>query len=196
MTGGMGAVSPTRAMSDLDVKRALREVLEPTARGMVSDGRPYRGLLYAGLMLTAEGPKVLEYNCRFGDPETQAIVPRIADDLGALLHAVASGRLPERVRFHERAACCVVMAAGGYPGPVAPATEIRGLDEAAKLSDVVVFHAGTRAELGRVVTAGGRVLGVTGLGPSMDEARRRAYQAVDTIHFDGAQVRRDIGART
>jgi phosphoribosylamine--glycine ligase len=195
MTGGMGAVSPTRAISDLDVKRAVREALEPTARGMIADGRPYRGLLYAGLMLTVDGPKVLEYNCRFGDPETQAIVPRIADDLGALLHAVATGRMPERVRFHDRSACCVVMAAGGYPGPVAPATEIRGLDAAAKLKDVVVFHAGTRAEMGRVMTAGGRVLGVTGFGPSMDDARRRAYQAVDTIHFDGAQVRRDIGAR-
>jgi phosphoribosylamine--glycine ligase len=196
MTGGMGTLSPTPAISDLDVQRAVREVLEPTARGMVAEGRPYRGLLYAGLMLTSSGPKTLEFNCRFGDPETQVLIPRIADDLAGLLHATAIGRMPDRVRFAERAAVCVVMAAGGYPGPVAAATEITGLDRAAALGDVIVFHAGTQKDGDKLFTAGGRVLGVTGLGPTVASARSRAYQAVDTIHFAGAQVRRDIGARS
>jgi phosphoribosylamine--glycine ligase len=123
------------------------------------------------------------------------VLPRIDEDLGALLHAVATGRRPERVRFSPRAAACVVMAAGGYPGPLTPPVAIEGLDDAAAVPDVVVFHAGTRAEGGRVMTAGGRVLGVTATGTSMAEARARAYQAVDRIHFSGAQVRRDIGAR-
>jgi phosphoribosylamine--glycine ligase len=196
MTGGMGTVSPTAVMSDVDVQRAVREVLEPTARGMVAEGRPYRGLLYAGLMLTAGGPKVLEFNCRFGDPETQVLIPRIEDELAELLHATATGRLPERVRFADRAAVCVVMAAGGYPGPVAAPTEIGGIAEAHALGDVMVFHAGTRREGERLMTAGGRVLGVTATGSSVTAARTRAYQAVERIHFDGAQVRRDIGSRT
>jgi phosphoribosylamine--glycine ligase len=195
MTGGMGTLSPTPVMSELDVQRALREVLVPTARGMVQEGRPFRGLLYAGLMLTREGPKVLEYNCRFGDPETQVLIPRIADDLAALLHATATGKLPERVRFKDAAAVCVVMAAGGYPGPIAAPAEIRGLAEAGALKDVIVFHAGTKRDGEHLYTAGGRVLGVTALAPSVAEARAQAYRAVELIRFEGAQVRRDIGAR-
>ena len=196
MTGGMGAISPTPAVDDLTVQRALKEVLEPTARGLAQEGRPFRGLLYAGLMLTREGPKVLEFNCRFGDPETQAVVPRIEDDLGALLHAVAVGELPERVRFSERACVSVVVAAGGYPSAVAAPVEIHGLEQAGALEDVMVFHAGTRLDGHRVMTAGGRVLGVTALGADLASARARAYQAIDRLSFDGMQVRRDIGARS
>jgi phosphoribosylamine--glycine ligase len=196
MTGGMGVVSPTPVMDDLQVARAVREVLEPTARGMVAEGRPFRGLLYAGLMLTARGPQVLEFNCRFGDPETQALMARWDDDLAAVLHGVATGQPPARVRFSSRAAVCVVLAAPGYPGPVQAGGAIEGLSAAAELEDVVVFHAGTKREDGRVVTAGGRVLGVTALGDGVEGARARAYEAVAKIRFDGMQYRKDIGART
>ncbi len=196
MTGGMGVVSPTPVMSDLEVARAVREVLEPTARGLVAEGRPFRGVLYAGLMLTARGPRVLEFNCRFGDPETQVLMARLDEDLGALLHAVATGRRVERVRFSARAAVCVVMAAAGYPGPYATGTPIEGLDAAARIEGVTVFHAGTRRDdAGRVVTAGGRVLGVTAVGDDVEQARARAYDAVAHIHFAGAHYRRDIGMR-
>jgi phosphoribosylamine--glycine ligase len=197
MTGGMGVVSPTPVMSDLDVARALKEVLEPTARGMAAEGRPFRGLLYAGLMLTASGPRVLEFNCRFGDPETEALIVRLdpAQDLAQLLFGVATGRPPARVRFSERVAVCVVIAAGGYPGPYDQGRTITGVEQAEALPDVVVFHAGTRRDGDRLVTAGGRVLVVSALGDDAAEARARAYQAVDLIRFEGAQHRRDIGAR-
>jgi phosphoribosylamine--glycine ligase len=195
MTGGMGALSPTPVMDDLTVARAVREVLEPTARGLVAEGRAFRGLLYAGLMLTDKGPRVLEFNCRFGDPETQAVLARLDDDAAALLHGVATGRMAARVRFSPRAAVCVVMAAGGYPGEYARGRRIDGLERAAELPDVVVFHAGTRAVGDAVVTDGGRVLGVTALGDDLAAARARAYAAVDAIAFADAHYRRDIGAR-
>jgi phosphoribosylamine--glycine ligase len=195
MTGGMGVVSPTPVMSDLDVRRAVKEVLEPTARGMAAEGRTYRGLLYAGLMLTVDGPRVLEFNCRFGDPETQAVMVRLEDDLGELLHAVARGQTVGRLRFSRRAAVCVVMAASGYPGPYQNGQPISGVDEAEALGDVVVFHAGTRQEGDALLTAGGRVLGVTALGDDVGAARARAYQAVERVRFTGAHYRRDIGAR-
>jgi phosphoribosylamine--glycine ligase len=195
MTGGMGVVSPTPVLDDLAVARAVKDVLEPTARGLVDEGRPFRGLLYAGLMLTARGPRVLEFNCRFGDPEVQALLVRLEDDLAAVLHATASGRMPARVRFGERASTCVVMASAGYPGPYQSGRPIDGLEAAAALPDVAVFHAGTRREGERIVTAGGRVLGVTALGDTMEAARAQAYAAVQKISFEGAQYRRDIGAR-
>lgn len=195
MTGGMGVVSPTAVMSDLDVARAVREVLEPTARGLVAEGRPFRGLLYAGLMLTERGPRALEFNCRFGDPETQVLMARLDDDLGAALHAIATGRPLARLRFSPRAAVCVVMAAPGYPGGYPTGAPIVGLEAAGKLDGVVVFHAGTRREGEHVVTAGGRVLGVTAVGDTVEAARARAYSAVETIHFEGAHWRRDIGRR-
>jgi phosphoribosylamine---glycine ligase len=195
MTGGMGVVSPTPVMSDVEVARAVREVLEPTARGLAAEGRPFRGLLYAGLMLTAKGPRVLEFNCRFGDPETQVLMARLDDDLGARLHAIATGQPVGEVRFSPRAAVCVVMAAAGYPGKYATGTPIDGLAEAARLDGVTVFHAGTRRDGDRVVTAGGRVLGVTAVGDDVDAARARAYRAVETIRFEGAHWRRDIGRR-
>ena len=195
MTGGMGVVSPTAVMSDLEVARAVKEVLEPTARGLAVEGRPFRGLLYAGLMLTAKGPRALEFNCRFGDPETQALMARLDDDLGALLYANATGLKIDRVRFSPRAAVCVVMASGGYPGAYPSGVPIDGLDDAGRVDGVTVFHAGTRRDGDRVVTAGGRVLGVTGVGESVDDARARAYRAVESIRFEGAHFRRDIGQR-
>jgi len=159
--------------------------------------RDYRGVLYAGLMLTADGPKVLEFNCRFGDPETQAIVPRMDFDLVAACIATADGRLNDvELKWKRDAAVCVVMAAGGYPGSFERGVPIEGLKEAAQLANVTVFHAGTkRAPDGRIVTDGGRVLGVTGLGETIEAAARRAYEGVAQIRFDGAQVRRDIAAR-
>jgi phosphoribosylamine--glycine ligase len=196
MTGGMGAISPTPVMSDIDVARATKEVLEPTARAMAAEGRTFRGVLYAGLMLTKDGPKVLEFNCRFGDPETQALLARLDGNLREILYANAVGKPLPRVKFTPRSSVCVVMTAPGYPGAYESGAPIDGLDAAAALDDVVVFHAGTRRdEAGRVVTAGGRVLGVTALGDDIDAARAQAYRAVEQIQFKGAHYRRDIGRR-
>jgi phosphoribosylamine--glycine ligase len=196
-TGGMGAYSPSPLVdaraADAIVDRALRPVVEALAGA----GRPFRGCLFAGLMLTADGPMLLEFNCRMGDPETQAILVRGADDLFPWLDGAARGRLPEGApRYETASAVCVVLAAPGYPGKVTTGAPIDGLDDAAALRDVVVFHAGTRRAEGRVVTAGGRVLGVTGLGPDLAAARTRAYEAVAKIRFEGQQYRRDIGARS
>jgi len=194
MTGGMGAVSPTPVVDEPMLARVQREVLLPAARELSRRGRPFRGLLYAGLMVTADGPRVLEFNCRFGDPETQPLMARFRGDLGEALLAVAEGRAPE-FAFDERAACTVVLAAKGYPGAVVQGAAIDGLDEAAALDGVTLFHAGTRAQNGRVVVAGGRVLGVTATGADLAAARALAYRAADLIHFDGMQLRRDIGSR-
>jgi phosphoribosylamine--glycine ligase len=196
MTGGMGVLSPTPVLNDVALAQSVSRVLEPTARALVAEGRPFRGLLYAGLMLTATGPKVLEFNCRFGDPETQSLLARLDDDLGALLYANAVGAPLPRVRFSPRAAVCVVMTAPGYPGAYESGAPISGLDAAGAADGVVVFHAGTRRdEAGRIVTSGGRVLGVTATGADVDEARTHAYAAVEKISFKGAHYRRDIGAR-
>ncbi|HEX4458624.1 MAG TPA: phosphoribosylamine--glycine ligase [Polyangia bacterium] len=196
MTGGMGVVSPTPALDEAGIARAVREILEPTARGLAAEGKPFSGLLYAGLMVTADGPRVIEFNCRFGDPETQALMVRLDDDLGAILYAIATGKAVERVRFSPRASVCVVVAAGGYPGAYRSGLPIGGLDAAGAVDGVTVFHAGTRRDdSGHIVTAGGRVLGVTALGDDVENARQRAYRAVDSIHFEGAHHRRDIGRR-
>ncbi|HWE26515.1 MAG TPA: phosphoribosylamine--glycine ligase [Polyangia bacterium] len=196
MTGGMGVVSPTPALDEAGIARAVREILEPTARGLAAEGKPFSGLLYAGLMVTADGPRVIEFNCRFGDPETQALMVRLDDDLGAILYAIATGKAVERVRFSPRASVCVVVAAGGYPGAYRSGLPIGGLDAAVAVDGVTIFHAGTRRDdSGHIVTAGGRVLGVTALGDDVENARQRAYRAVDSIHFEGAHHRRDIGRR-
>jgi len=192
MTGGMGTVSPTPVLGPAEVERALQDVLIPTARGMCSDGKPFQGVIFAGLMWTATGPKVLEYNCRFGDPETQVIVPRLEDDLGELLRAAAAGQLPSTLAVSAEAAVCVVMTAAGYPGAYAGGVAIRGLEA---VSDAIVFQAGTKLVDGELVTAGGRVLGVTALGADVDAARALAYAAVREISFDGAHFRSDVGAR-
>jgi len=195
-TGGMGAYSPAPVLDAAMAARVMTEIVEPTVAGMQAEGRPFKGVLYAGLMLTAEGPKLIEYNVRFGDPECQALVMRLKSDLLPALIAVADGQLAHvDLRWHEAFALCVVMAANGYPGGYAKNTEIRGV-EAAEADDVVVFHAGTaRHGDGRLLATGGRVLGVTALGADAGEARDRAYAAVDRIDWPDGFCRRDIGWR-
>jgi len=192
-TGGMGAYSPVPWVDDATAQRIWDEVLTRSVRAMGSEGVRYQGVLYAGLMLTDEGPKLLEFNCRFGDPETQAVLPRLRSDLGELLLACVEGNLANcRVDWTPETCVTVVMASGGYPGTYETGLEIRGLEEAARADGAVVFHAGTAERRGRVVTSGGRVLAVSGLGATAAEARMRAYEACSLISFDGAHYRRDI----
>jgi len=195
-TGGMGAFSPVPA-ADGETDRNIHEIFSRTFAGLKAEGIEYHGVLYAGLMMTGAGPKVLEFNCRFGDPETQTIVPRMDFDLVEAALAVINGSLGNvELKWKPEAAVCVVMAAGGYPGPFERGKVIEGLKEAAELANVTVFHAGTsRNAEGRIVTDGGRVLGVAALGYDVDDAGHRAYNGVERIHFDGAHYRRDIGAR-
>lgn len=195
-TGGMGAYSPTPLLND-ELNKQIADIFRRTLAGLNAEGIEYRGVLYAGLMITDRGPQVLEFNCRFGDPETQAVLPRLESDLVDAAEATIDGTLERlRLQWKSDAAVCVVVAAGGYPGPYQRGRPIAGLKDAAQLDKVCVFHAGTRQDAtGRVVTDGGRVLGVTGLGATIDQAARRAYEAVERIHFDGAQFRRDIAAR-
>jgi phosphoribosylamine--glycine ligase len=195
-TGGMGAYSPTPVLTASDLARVEREVFVPVVHAMNKEGRRFKGILYAGLMLTANGPKVLEFNVRFGDPETQAILPRLRSDLLDLMERVVAGTLSEAtIEWDPRPAVCVVMAAKGYPGKVEAGQPICGLEEAGALPDTVVFHAGTARKGDTVVAAGGRVLGVTAVGKDLVEARHRVYTAVRTIRFEGAQYRTDIGAK-
>jgi phosphoribosylamine---glycine ligase len=195
-TGGMGAYSPAPVVTDIIDRRIMQEVIEPTVKGMAAEGYPYTGFLYAGLMIMADGtPKVIEYNCRFGDPETQPIMLRMRSDLVAHCKAALEGKLDTQTAlWDERSSLGVVMAAGGYPGSYATGDVISGLPEQ-EAEDTKVFHAGTRMEDDAVVTAGGRVLCVTALGNSVSEAQRKAYELVDTISWDGAFCRRDIGYR-
>jgi len=196
-TGGMGTYSPSAWLDAATRERVRAEVVVPTVRGLAEDGRLFHGVLFIGLMLTAAGPRVLEYNVRFGDPETQVLVPRLDGDWLPLLHACATGGLAAlpAPRFKSEAAVCVVMAAAGYPGAVAKGDPIEGLPAAEDVSGVSVFHAGTaRDALGRVVTAGGRVLGVTATGPGIAAARATAYRAVSRISWRGEQHRTDIAA--
>ncbi|MHC4353809.1 MAG: phosphoribosylamine--glycine ligase, partial [Planctomycetota bacterium] len=187
-TGGMGAYSPAPVVTESLMDQITREVLVPTVDGMNRNGTPYKGVLYAGIMVTAGGPRVLEFNVRFGDPETQPILMRLKSDLLEVMLAVCDGTLDEvTLEWDKRPAVCVVMASGGYPDDYE-----KGLEEAGRLEDVIVFHAGTKDQDGDIVTAGGRVLGVTALGETIDEAKARAYRAVETITFDGAYCRRDI----
>lgn len=195
-TGGMGAYSPAPIVDGPMHGEVMRTIILPTVHAMAAEGRPYRGVIYAGLMLTREGPKVLEYNCRFGDPEHQTIMVRLQDDLLPLLHAVARGeRLPSAVRWRPEAAVCVVLASGGYPEDYQTGKPISGIEEAERLGGVTVFHAGTALTDGRLVTAGGRVLGVTAVGADIPAAVARAYEAVATIRFEGMHFRRDIGRK-
>ena len=195
-TGGMGTYSPSVWLDD-PTTRTLREtVIGPTVRGLAAEGRPFRGVLFIGVMLTDAGPKVLEYNARFGDPETQVLIPRLDGDWLAVLHACSRGELGTvRLNWRQGATVCVVMASSGYPGAYAKGLPIEGLDDAEKLADVMVFHAGTERDgIGRVVTAGGRVLGVTAIGADLAAARDRAYEAVSRIRWDGEHHRKDIAA--
>ena len=194
-TGGMGAYSPTALVTPELMDTIIDKVLVPTVHGMNRIGRPFQGILYAGLMLTGQGPRVLEFNTRFGDPEAQPVLMRLKTDLFELLLAAAEGRLDRfgPLEWDPRPAVCVVMASEGYPGNYETGIPIRGLAEAATLRDVQVFHAGTRRrEDGTIVTDGGRVLGVTALGDDLSAAKLRAYQAVKTIRWDGAWCRKDI----
>ncbi len=195
-TGGMGAYSPTRLVNDRSMHQIESEILVPIMDALRSEGVTYKGVLYAGLMLTAAGPKVLEFNCRFGDPEIQPLLMRLKSDLLEVCMAVVEGKLDSMtLEWDPRPAICVVMASGGYPGDYQKGKPITGLADAGAMEDVVVFHAGTKALGKQVVTAGGRVLGVTALGDTLDAAARRCYAAVDKIHFEGAYCRRDIGAK-
>jgi phosphoribosylamine---glycine ligase len=190
MTGGMGVVSPTSVMSDVEVARAVREVLEPTARGLAAEGRPFTGLLYAGLMLTAKGPRALEFNCRFGDPETQAVLALLESPLGQLLNAAATGTLADfgELQWRDGAAVTVVLAAENYPGKPRTGDTIVGSEAAG------VLHAGTaRGDDGAIVSSGGRVLSVVGTGPDLAAARSAAYAIIGSIRLPGSHFRTDIG---
>jgi len=193
-TGGMGAYCPTPVVDDQRLHWIEEHVLVPTVHAMKRARRPFRGVLYAGLMMTQQGPKVLEYNVRFGDPECQPILMRLKTDLVDLLEAAVEERLDRLapLEWDPRPAVCVVMASRGYPGPYEKGFPIRGLEEAAKLPDVKVFHAGTALKDGQVVTSGGRVLGVTALGENIARAKLQAYTGVKCIRWDGAWCRKDI----
>ena len=192
-TGGMGAYSPAPVVTEALMDQITREILVPVVDGMNRHGTPYKGVLYAGLMMTAGGPRVLEFNVRFGDPETQPILMRLKSDLLEVLLATCDGTLDQvTLAWDPRPAVCVVMASGGYPGDYQKGQKITGLEDVRQLEEVVVFHAGTREQDGDIVTSGGRVLGVTALGQTIAEAKTAAYEAVDQIEFDGAYCRRDI----
>jgi phosphoribosylamine--glycine ligase len=195
-TGGMGTYSPTPFLTDAQLTETARKVLEPFVRGCAAEGIDYRGLLYPGVMLTKSGPKILEFNARFGDPETQVYLTRLENDLVELLDASASGTLAKHeLKWKPAASVCVVMASDGYPGNYEKGKLIRGLDDVAKLPDIKVFHAGTVKSGNEIVTNGGRVLGVTALGKDLRAAQAAAYAAVEKIYFDGAQFRRDIAVK-
>ena len=190
-TGGMGAITPAPCYTPEIAQRCVKEIFEPTMAAMKAEGRPFQGVLYFGLMLTAEGPKVVEYNARFGDPECQALLMRLDTDLMDIFEACVKGTLDQvDIRWKREATCCLVLASGGYPLSYEKGKVIEGLDQVA---DAVVFHAGTAEKDGRIVTNGGRVLGVTALGEDLEAAIRNAYQAAQPIHFDQMHFRTDIG---
>jgi phosphoribosylamine--glycine ligase len=194
MTGGMGAYSPTPVITDAIIRAVERDILVPVVDGLVRDGIKYRGVLYAGLMLTANGPKVLEFNCRFGDPETQPLMMRLQSDLAEVMLAVVDGKLDQvQLQWDPRPAICVVAASRGYPGKYATGVPISGVDQADTMRDVKVFHSGTAMRDGRLVTDGGRVLGITAIGDTIAAAQKRAYDALKLIGFDGMHYRTDIG---
>ena len=196
-TGGMGAYGPVPGISQDEINAMCDVIIKPVVRAIKSTGIPYRGVLFAGIMLTPDGPMCLEYNCRFGDPETEIVLPLLETDLVEVINACVDARLDQiDVVFSRRSAVTVVLAAHGYPGAVRTGDVISGLEDAVKLDAVAVFHAGTRlAEDGTVHSSGGRVLTVTSTGDSFEEARERAYAALERIHMDGGQFRRDIGWR-
>ena len=194
MTGGMGAYSPTLVVTEEILRQIERDILVPVVDGLNREGIEYRGVLYAGLMITQHGPKVLEFNCRFGDPETQPLMMRLKSDLLEVMLAVAEGRLDEvELKWDPRPALCVVAASGGYPGKYHTGVPISGIADADAMRDVKVFQGGTKIEGKSIVTDGGRVLSVTALGNSIADAKKRAYEAMGKIHFEGIHYRKDIG---
>ncbi len=195
-TGGMGAYAPATIMDDRTMKTIHDEILEPTIFGLSKEGRLFKGILYAGLMLTEQGPKVMEFNCRFGDPETQVILPLLKSDLAEIFMSILDGELSlQDVEWDDRYAVCVVIASAGYPEKYEGDKEIFGLSKARLVEDVLIFHAGTKKQKDRVFTNGGRVLGVTATDNGMEKAIQKAYAAVDKIRLDGMQYRKDIGHR-
>ncbi|MCI9115170.1 MAG: phosphoribosylamine--glycine ligase [Acutalibacter sp.] len=198
-TGGMGTISPNPAYTKEAAQRCMEEIFLPTMQAMNAEGRKFKGCLYFGLMLTPDGPKVIEYNSRFGDPEAQVVLPRLETDLAEIITAVAQERLGElEIKWSEKASACVILASGGYPGSYPKGLEIAGLDEKGQIAampEVTVYHAGTKRENGKFYTNGGRVLGLTALGDTLEEALETAYRAVDMVNFEGVMYRRDIGRR-
>jgi phosphoribosylamine--glycine ligase len=193
-TGGMGAYSPVPIVDGRAVDAVMSDAVQPTLRELAARGIEYRGVLYAGLMFTSDGPKMLEYNVRFGDPECEVVVPRLTTDLGALCRAAAAGEPLPDITFTEDACVTVVLASEGYPADPRTGDPIDGLDDAARVEGAMVFHAGTRRVDGAICTSSGRVLAVTAMGPSLDDARARAYRAASRISWPGRQYRRDIAA--
>ncbi len=195
-TGGMGTISPNPYYDEAMAKRCMDEIFLPTVDAMIAEGRPFKGCLYFGLMLTKDGPKVIEYNCRFGDPETQVVLPRLKTDLLEIMLATIHGTLDEiEIEWKDEACACVIMASGGYPGKYEKGIEITGLGEDGNISGATVYHAGTTYQDGTFLTAGGRVLGVTCTAAALDEALEKSYRAVDKISFEGAHYRKDIGKK-
>jgi len=192
-TGGMGAYCPVPDIDAALYDQIVETIMKPTIAALAAEGRPYKGVLYGGLMLTKDGPKVLEFNCRFGDPETQAVLPLLESDLVEICEAVVDERLHEvEVKWRQGACICVVIASAGYPGAYEKGKLITGIEQAEQEEGIIVFHAGTSLKNGQLVTSGGRVLGVTAVGQNFDEASEKVYRAVSKIHFEGAHYRRDI----
>lgn len=195
-TGGMGAYSPAPVVTDAVLKQVNETIFKPMLEAMAKEGAPYKGVLYAGLMITADGPKVIEFNCRFGDPETQVVLPRLQTDIVDIFEACIAGKLDEQnIVWSDAAAVCVVLAADGYPGNYKKGLEISGIDTVKTLPDVFVFHAGTARQDSKLVTAGGRVLGVTALGADIKTAIKNTYKAAEQITFPGLHKRKDIGKK-
>ncbi len=195
-TGGMGAYSPTSLINEKMYQDVVVDIIRPTVEAMANEGRPYKGILYAGLIVAEGIPHLLEYNVRFGDPETQAILPRMKTDLVEVIEATIDGTLNKiQIEWNKCACVCVVAASGGYPGSYEKGKEISGLDKVKGMGDVMVFHAGTKKENGKILTAGGRVLGVTALGGDIKQAIDKSYEAMDKITFEGMHYRTDIGRK-
>ncbi len=195
-TGGMGTFSPSRLYDSAKAEECMNNIFLPTVKAMTAEGRPFKGVLYFGLMMTKNGVKVIEYNCRFGDPETQVVLPRLKTDLVDIMEAVIDERLDEiEIAWEDNACVCVVMASGGYPVKYEKGYEISGLDEAEAMEDIVVFHAGTKKDGDKMLTNGGRVLGVTAKADNLDAAIKKAYDAVARISFKDAHFRKDIGIK-
>ncbi len=193
-TGGMGTISPNPYYTDEIADICMETIFKPTIDAMNKENRPFKGCLYFGLMITPNGPKVIEYNARFGDPEAQVVLPRLKTDLVDICEAVIDERLDDlNIEWYDGAAACVVMASGGYPVKYKKGIEIKGLDDKGQVDGATVYHAGTKYENGKFYTSGGRVLGITAVAPTLDEALKKAYSAVDKISFEGAHYRRDIG---
>jgi phosphoribosylamine--glycine ligase len=195
-TGGMGTIAPNPCYTEVHAQEAMERIFLPTIRAMAAEGCPFKGCLYFGLMITPDGIKVIEYNCRFGDPETQVVLPLLKTDLFAIFQAVRNETLAElKIEWADGAAACVVMASGGYPQKYETGYTIEGLDENGQSPLATVYHAGTKISDGKIVTSGGRVLGVTATAATLQEALESSYKAVETIHFEKAHYRRDIGTK-